>query len=111
MKERIRIKSVGIGQVDSNLAKKYQETFGYGKLHILSKVILEKNILGRRMERKKDNQEDDFDLNYINEVVKKMYYNNPGEYIEDYMRAQLIKHSEDEELKLMYSKNDLLAAE
>ncbi len=93
--ERIRLKGLGIGQVKTELVEAYQQKFDDDKLTVIAKNIIEKNILGRSVLTTED-------LVEANQLIRRMYYENIGEYIEEHMRNKLIRISGDENIKRIH---------
>lgn len=103
-RSRIRVKSIPIGQVSNEIIEAYRKTFNCNRIHIFARIVIEKNILGRKVI-------DASDLQKATEIVNRMYYTNIGEYLEDYMRAQLIRYSKETRDIAIFEKTDALLEE
>lgn len=80
---RIRIKGKSIGQIDDKLLEEYRAKTKFRRINPVCQNIIETSILGRPVKSIAD-------LDLAEDYVRNIRYRNIGEYLEYYIRSQLM---------------------
>ena len=82
---RIRLFGMHVGQIDAKIIEEYRKFDHFDRLIDVIHKIIEKKILGYEIKSVDD-------IVVADKCIKAFFYKNIGEYIEAYMREEIISH-------------------